>query len=277
MNAYAEAGPTAAPAQASVVAPPLLMLRFIPDMAALGHWVAATGQRALRDDAGYALHAVLRATLGQCAPKPFAFLQRPGSAQLIGYSTAPLPALMQAIEQGPITDPGAARALGLDRPGDVVIKPMPSIWTRSQILSFETRVAPIVRSRTAAGPGGAYPEIDAAFHPEFASDKPGDRAAAHGRWLAKELARGGAATLQAHRAVAFQLAPMARRNQRVQGSQPQRAARDTHNGLLPDLMVRGQLRVDDASAFNHLLARGLGRHRSFGFGCLLLAPAGAWS
>jgi len=281
MNALAEAGPTEVPAQARDAAEtgPLLMLRFIPDMTALGRWVATTGQRALRDDAGYALHAVLRATLGECAPKPFALLQRPGSGQLIGYSSQPLQALMQAIKQGPITDPGAARALGLDRPGDVVIKPMPSIWASGQMLSFEARVAPIVRSRSrsAAGPGGAYPEIDAAFHPEFALDTPGDRAAAHGRWLAKELARGGAATLQAHRAVAFQLAPMARRNHRAQGGPPQRAPRDTHNGLLPDLTVRGQLRVDDACAFNHLLARGLGRHRSFGFGCLLLAPAGAWS
>jgi len=279
MNALAEAGPTEVPAQASAVAEvgPLLMLRLIPDMTALGRWVAATGQRALRDDAGYALHAALRATMGQYAPKPFALLQRPGSEQLIGYSTQSLPELMQAIEQGPITDPGAARALGLDRPGDVVIKPMPGIWASGQALSFEARVAPIVRSRTAAGAGGAYPEIDAAFHPEFALDTPGDRAAAHGRWLAKELARGGAATLQTHRAVAFQLSPMARRNQRAPGGQPQRATRVTHNGLLPDLTVRGQLRVDDASAFNQLLARGLGRHRSFGFGCLLLAPAGAWS
>lgn len=282
MNTSAPVISTATLAQDNSAAAPgaLLMLRFIPNMAALGRWVANTKQRALRDDTGYALHAVLRATLGQYAPKPFALLQRPDSVQLIGYSSQPYPAVAQAIEQAPVTDPGAASALGLDQPDDIVIKPMPNEWANGHQLSFEARVAPIVRSRTAAGPGGAYPEIDAAFHPEFALDAPGDRAAAHARWLVKELARGGAATLQTHRAVAFQLTPMARRSQRVQGGQPQSAqgsSRDTHSGLLPDLTVRGQLRVDDATAFNHLLARGLGRHRSFGFGCLLLAPAGAWS
>jgi CRISPR system Cascade subunit CasE len=47
--------------------------------------------------------------------------------------------------------------------------------------------------------------------------------------------------------------------------------------LLPDLTVRGQLRIKQPLAFQALLARGLGRHRSFGFGCLLLAPPGAWT
>ena len=184
MNTLSEARPALSLAQDNAVAAagPLLMLRFIPNMTALGRWVASTGQRALRDDAGYALHAVLRAALGQYAPKPFALLQRPGSVQLIGYSSQPYPALMQAVEQGPVTDPGAASALGLDQPGAIVIKPMPNQWVSGHLLSFETRVAPIVRSRTAAGPGGAYPEIDAAFHPDFALDAPGDRAAAHGRW-----------------------------------------------------------------------------------------------
>jgi len=35
--------------------------------------------------------------------------------------------------------------------------------------------------------------------------------------------------------------------------------------------------VQDPQAFAALLARGLGRHRSFGYGCLLLAPPGAWT
>ena len=46
---------------------------------------------------------------------------------------------------------------------------------------------------------------------------------------------------------------------------------------MPDLSVRGELQVQDAAAFDGLLARGLGRHRSFGYGCLLIAPAGAWT
>ncbi len=197
----------------------LLMLRLLPDMSALGRWVAATGQRALREDAGYALHAALRASLGALAPKPFALLERPGSVQLIGYSDQPQAALQRALELAPLADPGAALALGLGDGAGALLKPMPQPWRAGERLSFEVRVAPVVRSRRAgtsvAGSTGAYPEIDAAFHPDFAGDVPGDRELAHGRWLARELARGNAATLLSHRPVAFQLAAIARRSQRA--------------------------------------------------------------
>ncbi|MFM2406686.1 MAG: hypothetical protein RL223_4566 [Pseudomonadota bacterium] len=257
--------PTGAPA-------PLLMLRLLPDLDALARWAAATGQRALCEDPGYALHAALRATLGDHAPKPFALLERPGSQQLIGYTCTEEPALRHAVATASITDPLAAQALGLDDPAHVTLKPMPQSWSNGQCLSFETRVAPVVRSRNVEG--GTYPEIDAAFHPAFAADDPGNRELAHGRWLARELARDGAARLLSHRAVAFTLSPIARRT--FAGAKPQ-ARRQTQGGLLPDLTARGQIQVQDPQAFTALLARGLGRHRSFGYGCLLLAPPGAWT
>jgi CRISPR system Cascade subunit CasE len=42
----------------------------------------------------------------------------------------------------------------------------------------------------------------------------------------------------------------------------------------PDATFRGTLRVDDPARFAAAaLARGVGRHRAFGFGMLLLRPA----
>jgi CRISPR system Cascade subunit CasE len=245
---------------------------MLPDMAALARWVAATGQRALQDDSGYALHAALRAALGDMAPKPFALLERPGSLQLIGYTRRSDQELDRALAQAELSDPGAARALGLNQPANTLVKLMPTNWRAGERMSFEARVAPVVRSRQQ--PGGGYPEIDAAYHPDFAAAAAGDRAAAHRAWLARELARGGATELLTVRAISFRLAPIARRHAQADG-QPGR--RPTQQGLLPDLTVRGQLQIKDAAAFDHLLARGLGRHRSFGFGCLLLAPPGAWT
>lgn len=252
-------------------AAPLQLLRMLPDMAALARWALATGQRVLQDDNGYALHAALRAILGDLAPKPFALLERPGVLQLIGYTRHGADELQRALGQAEISDPGAAAALGLDQADNFVIKPMPTNWRGGDRLSFEVRVAPVVRSRQQ--PGGGYPEIDAAFHPDFAAAASGDREAAHRAWLARELARGGAATLLTSRALSFRLAPMARRHAPARG----RTGRSSRQGLLPDLCVRGQLRLDDPLAFDALLARGLGRHRSFGYGCLLLAPPGAWT
>jgi CRISPR system Cascade subunit CasE len=252
--------------------PALHLIRLLPDMPALARWVVATGQRVLQEDNGYALHAALRATLGELAPKPFALLERPGVLQLIGYSRHSTAELQRAISQAEISDPGAAAALGLDQPAKTVIKPLPVNWRTGDRMSFEVRVAPVVRSRQQ--PGGGYPEIDAAFHADFATAAGGDREAAHRAWLARELARGGAATLLVSRALSFRLAPIARRHARAGG---QCNRRSTQQGLLPDLCVRGQLQVGEPQAFDALLARGLGRHRSFGYGCLLLAPPGAWT
>lgn len=251
---------------------PLQLLRLLPDLAALARWVAATGQRALQDDTGYALHAALRASLGELAPKPFALLERPGSLQLIGYSCRSTEALELALAQAQTTDPGAARALGLDQPANTVIKAMPTRWREGDRMSFEVRVAPVVRSRQQSG--GGYPEIDVAFHPDHAADVGGSREAAHRAWLERELGRGGAASLLAARVLSFRLTPIARRHAQAAG---RRSGRSTQQGLLPDLCVRGQLQLNDPVAFNALLARGLGRHRSFGYGCLLLAPPGAWT
>jgi CRISPR system Cascade subunit CasE len=250
----------------------LQLLRLLPDMAALARWVEATGQRALQEDNGYALHAALRAALGELAPKPFALLERPGSLQLIGYTRRSAEELQRGLAQAELSDPGAAAALGLDAPANTLIRPLSVNWRAGDRMSFEVRVAPVVRSRQQ--PGGGYPEIDAAFHPDFGAAAGGDREAAHRAWLARELARGGAAALLSSRVLSFRLTPIARRHAQ---SDSRRTGRSTQNGLLPDLCIRGQLELSDPVAFDALLARGLGRHRSFGYGCLLLAPPGAWT
>jgi CRISPR system Cascade subunit CasE len=41
----------------------------------------------------------------------------------------------------------------------------------------------------------------------------------------------------------------------------------------PNAVLEGTLTVGDPDAFARLLARGIGRHRAFGFGMLLLKPA----
>ena len=42
----------------------------------------------------------------------------------------------------------------------------------------------------------------------------------------------------------------------------------------PDATLQGALRVTGGNAFANLLARGIGRHQSYGYGMLLLRPAG---
>jgi CRISPR system Cascade subunit CasE len=45
-----------------------------------------------------------------------------------------------------------------------------------------------------------------------------------------------------------------------------------HESEGPDAVLEGVLEVVDGEAFAALLRRGVGRHRAFGFGMLLLRP-----
>lgn len=40
----------------------------------------------------------------------------------------------------------------------------------------------------------------------------------------------------------------------------------------PNAVVQGTLRVNDAEAFDQRIRRGVGRHRAYGYGMLLLRP-----
>ena len=58
---------------------------------------------------------------------------------------------------------------------------------------------------------------------------------------------------------------------RTQASADQ--GRKGHASDGPDATLKGRLRITDPTAFAHLVARGVGRHRAFGFGMLLLHRA----
>ena len=42
----------------------------------------------------------------------------------------------------------------------------------------------------------------------------------------------------------------------------------------PDAVIRGVLTITDSESFADLLAKGIGRHRAYGYGMLLLRPTG---
>jgi CRISPR system Cascade subunit CasE len=77
----------------------------------------------------------------------------------------------------------------------------------------------------------------------------------------------GAALVQARLEV-FRLGRVVRR-----GSFAADGRRPLRPQLGPDATFTGVLQVRDPDAFAGLLARGIGRHRAFGFGMLLLRPA----
>jgi len=85
------------------------------------------------------------------------------------------------------------------------------------------------------------------------------RAAVYCDWLAARLE--GIAEIDTERTcmVAYQRTRVSRGASAVEG---------------PDATFHGELTITDPDAFHTLLTRGIGRHRSFGFGMLLLRPPG---
>jgi CRISPR system Cascade subunit CasE len=84
-------------------------------------------------------------------------------------------------------------------------------------------------------------------------------------WLDAHLERLGGARLISATVSGFKLERMIRRTH----GDERRSVRVER----PDVLFKGELEVTDPDRFPDLLGRGIGRHRAFGFGMLLLRPA----
>ena len=220
-------------------------------------------------DLGDALHGLLRAAFGEAAPQPFRYLdERQG---LLAYTPLDADALAAQVA---LADPLAAQTLGLGASGQhegYRLRPFPTQWPAGQMLGFEVRVRPTVRA--------ARGEQDAFLHAVAqAQGAPLQREAVYAQWLREHLAARaddgrrepwqGAVELLDVQLTAFQRLAIVRRAQAPAGERRRGQAIDG-----PDAVLQGRLRVTDPTAFAHLLARGVGRHRAFGFGMLLLSRA----
>lgn len=250
--------------------PPLYLLHTQPDARLLAAWMARHNARHARQsaDLGDALHGLLRAAFGEHAPQPFRYLdERQG---LLAYT--PLDTQAMAVQVA-LADPLAAQTLGLGACSThegYRLRPFPAQWTQGQVLGFEVRVRPTVR--------GAQGEQDAFLHAvSLAGGKEGapvEREAVYAQWLREHLAlRDGASPQPWQGAVELldvQLSTFARSKivRRTQATADQDRKGYAIEG--PDATLKGRLRITDPTAFAHLLRRGVGRHRAFGFGMLLL-------
>ena len=143
------------------------------------------------------------------------------------------------------------------------------LFSEGQRLGFRTRICPVARTRKAGDRALAtdrlgrarHREMDAFVHATLAVGQSArlDREAVYVRWLDGQLGRGGASTLERARLTEFRRESMRRRA----GARLER----------PNAVLEGTLTVRDTAAFRALLARGIGRHRTFGFGMLLVRPA----
>ncbi|WP_085341135.1 type I-E CRISPR-associated protein Cas6/Cse3/CasE [Aquidulcibacter paucihalophilus] len=248
---------------------PLTLVRMVPDMRALAQAAAGAGFVPTGGDMGYALHAALLAIFGpELAPKTFTL--RDGT--VMGYSAASPEDLLTAVHLQPASMEALAQALG---PHHLEARTMPQNWRVDQELDLEVRIRPIVRSRAGRGRAKGGRELDAfvmnAPPKPTGTDAAGTgiaaRELAYCNWLRGELDRGGASSLLGARMRGFQRTRLLTRP-KVEHS------RSTVTTEGPDAVMYARIRIKDPASFDALLRRGIGRHRAFGFGMMLLSPPG---
>lgn len=247
---------------------PFTLLRLRPDVAALARAAARREFLPPGGDLGYALHAALAALFGAAAPRPFVLRETSAGAELLGYSGTPADELC-TLATLPAIGEGADLAEALLASG-FEAKPMPAAWQAGQRLGFTLRARPVVRSRP-EGRTGPHREQDVFAYRRVRVEpsKPiPTREEVYGEWLAAALKQTDAASLEHVALVAYRTCRVLRRP-------VQETGRIVAVIEGPDAVLSGTLRVADGAAFGRLVAAGIGRHRSFGFGMLLLAPAGA--
>jgi CRISPR system Cascade subunit CasE len=245
----------------------LYLVRLVLDRRALAR-VAVRHRHGQELDDGYLLHA--------------------GLAQLFATSSAPAEVPLHSfahddLRAESVQDPTAVFVLAYANQSEQALRAatnpehgllrecqtrkMPAFEV-GQRLGFRTRVCPITRTRT---PGTRElgvdrrgktkcREMDAFVHATLGLPKETrvDREEVYSAWLRAQITRDGACSLDDARLSAFQREGMHRRG----GPGIER----------PNALMEGTLTVTDPTAFSALLARGVGRHRAFGFGMLLLRP-----
>ena len=235
------------------------MIRADLDVNAFHRWAGSRGMMSRNAfDVGFAMHCLLVESFGESAPKPFRVIiprDRRQRGVLYGYCGSDADSLREVAAT--YACPLQGKILPATR---IDSKPMPSSWERGRRLGFEVLVRPIVRQ--ARGTQRAGKEVDAFQREAWRHSKGGmerTREAVYSDWLADRL-DGRGAQLDGVRLTSFQRVRIVRKLR-------------THATEGPRAVMQGTLTVTDSHGFRGLLTHGIGRHKAYGYGMLLLRPA----
>ena len=248
------------------------LVRVPVDTGRLARWASErgwTGPRGVVFDEGRALHHLVTEVWGPGVFPCFRLLVPPRrrTGNLYAYSAMDAEALRPAARAQALPE-----HLEMLRLEGLESKAMPPDWRVEQRLGFDLRTRPVRRLRRVLyGPKEtirAGSEVDAflleALHrhpdtPDGMRNEGKTRQEVYLDWLAEQLAPAAGLDRSASRLVRFRRLRVAREKRDSEG---------------PDAIIHGVLVVADPPAFSALLTRGVGRHRAYGYGMLLLRPPG---
>ena len=249
-------------------------LIYIPlDMRDLNRWAGRRGLiRRRAYDEGYVLHVLTAGMFGNSALRPFRLFssERRPQATFYAYSALDAGGLCRIAEA--VATPDCLDVIRLDSIRD---KAMPTNFAKGQSFGFDVRVRPVQRLksdvrddrhnvRLAKGAEVDAFRLHVMRHPRHDSTD-GDIDSTSAEWTREGVYRdwlvqriGASATVRSCRLAAF------RRHRAIRGEGR------TIEG--PDAALQGSLSVEDAAGFADMLTRGIGRHKAYGYGMLLLRP-----
>lgn len=198
---------------------------------------------------GYTLHAWLSALFGEAAPKPFRYFER--RQEVLAYAPVDAQSLLMIAEER-----GSLAALAALDTANVASKPMPTQWRAGQRVHLEVLTCPV--SRKDAEEKDVY--LRALDRQDDATPS---RAEVYRQWFARQW----------QEAVALEQVELLGMSARARLL---RRARHGGNRLLsierPQALFAAEAVIREPARFADYLARGIGRHRAFGFGMVLLTP-----
>jgi CRISPR system Cascade subunit CasE len=212
----------------------LYLVRTVIDPKAI-EWYRERQQLELKgeSDRGYALHAYLTALFGNQAPRPFQL--EPVKLPSGSLSVLGYTRTCASTLKEQAQEFADPQIWSGVQWEQFSGKPMPSFRTR-QVLAFSVRVCPVVRR----GPNSAP----------------------------RKRGEGPFAKLLQCQMNQFRLETVVRRLAEKSGK-----GREERRSVRPSAIMQGLLQVQHPEDFRHLLSEGVGRHRGFGFGMMLLRRA----
>lgn len=244
------------------------------DVGALMRW---TGDRKLirrgTFDDGWALHTLLSGMFGKGVLQPFRMFwsdqRRTGT--IYAYTSQDRRSLQETARM--VAPPEYCSII---RPERICTKQMPQVFRSGQRFGFDLRARPVrrvqedVRDTRHDKVVKKGSEVDAywlerlrmpedgtaASSPRAAEEAPVRRERCYHEWLSARVAN--AAEVKACRIRSFRRAKAIRGRGIVEG---------------PDVVLHGELVLGDTDGFAKVLRHGVGRHKAYGYGMLLLRPA----
>jgi CRISPR system Cascade subunit CasE len=228
--------------------------------------VARSRNIRLRDlDEGYLIHCILRELWQENAPSPFVTRENGSLIDVWGYTAATASALTEhaTLFGDPVLLEAIDFRLGLTG------KQMPLLPAGKRV-GFLTRVCPVKRLSKATQGHRVGAEVDAFLATAF-RNRPAvtSREEAYRDWFAARVGNVDTvgATLSRVAVAGMMRTRLVRRTQ-----SSERTSRVLER---PAVYLEGEFLVHDGSAFLRFLAHGVGRHRGFGFGAVILVPPGS--